>query len=197
VAANLVPFLGSLPEWASAATGAIALYQTRRVTQFFDELQAAGLDADTLIETVEQAERYGDLLLEAAAGAAQCEDEQRRLLLARAFASGIEGGVGIDDAQFFIRTMRQVEPIHMKLLRGISQRAGSSMQQLETVWPEAASMLKPMRSVLDREGLIEDESLGIANSYATGSWVLTDYGHRFLDFVVDSGVEFEWLPPPA
>ncbi len=50
-------------------------------------------------------------------------------------------------------------------------------------WPEEAEMLNPMRAPLDWEGLIEDISLDVSNSYATGSWALTDYGHRFLPFV--------------
>jgi hypothetical protein len=194
MAADLVPFMGSLPDWAAAATGLIALHRTHRVEHFFNELNAAGLNAENLADAVRQSQRLGDLLLEAANGSAGCEDEQRRVLLARAFASGVEGGVEIDDAQFFIRAMRNVEPIHMKLLRLISELAGPSSQRLEAAWSEAAPMIGPMRAVLDREGLVEDVTLGISNAYATGSWALTGYGHRFLDFVLGSGVQFDWIP---
>ena len=76
----------------------------------------------------------------------------------------------------------------MKLLRLTSELAGPSSQRLETAWPEAAPMLRPMRTVL-----VEDVTLGISNSYATGSWAVTDYGHRFLNFVLGSGAEIEWI----
>lgn len=61
--------------------------------------------------------------------------------------------------------------------------AGLSAQDMVNQWPEEAEMLNPMRAPLDWEGLIEDISLDVSNSYATGSWALTDYGHRFLPFV--------------
>ena len=100
-------------DFVDRAASVVALKRSSRVNDFADELIATGLTADRIVDAVKQAERFGDLLLEAASTAAECPDEQRRKLLARAFAAGIEENVTIDDSQFFIRTMRQVEPIHM------------------------------------------------------------------------------------
>lgn len=194
---DLTPIAGNIPAWISAGLAGYSLKKSSRAEQFFLELQAAGLDAKKIADAVSQAERFGDLLEDATEVALRSTDGDRRTILARAYAAGIEGGLAIDDLQFFIRTMREVDPIHMKLLRAIQQRGSVSDQQLLVAWPEAASMLKPMRALLDREGLIEDVSLGISTSYATGSWSITDYGHRFLTFVMECPTAIDWLPAPS
>jgi hypothetical protein len=190
---SLVPLAGSAPEWIGASLSVIALRRSSRVKDFLDELLAAGVTSERLVTAVEQSEILGDLLHEAANAAAECSDEQRRKLLARALVAGIEGGVELDDARFFTRTMRQVDPVHMKLLGLVSVHQPLSSQEMGRAWPDAQSMIKPMRARLNREGLIEDMSLGVTNAFASGSWGLTDYGHRFLNFVLGSGVEVEWL----
>ena len=53
-----------------------------------------------------------------------------------------------------------------------------------------------MWSLLDREGLI-DLAEGARDPSATGAWVLTDYGIRFLNFVINSRVDFDWLRNPS
>jgi hypothetical protein len=193
---DLVPIFEFAPEWVGAATGVVAMARRRRSDDYFTELRAAGITPEQLLEAVQQSERLGDLLIDATDTAIGCEDLQRRRLLARALAAGIEAGVPIDDAQFFIRSLAVVDPIHMKLLGLIATRGEVSTPQMEQVWPEATTFLKPMRAALDREGIIEDMTLGVQNAYATGSWGLTEYGHRFIDFVRDSGVAIDWNTEP-
>jgi hypothetical protein len=180
---DLIPLIGSAPEWASTAIAVLATRQKSRVTDFFDQLVELGITPERLSDAVAQAERLGDLLTESAETAGRCPDAERRRLLALAVVSGVEDSVPIDDLQFFTRAMREVSPIHMKLLGLIASKTELSTQDMALQWPEASEMLNPMRALLDREGLIEDISLGVSNSYATGSWALTPYGHRFMQFV--------------
>jgi hypothetical protein len=155
---DLTPLVGNVPEWAGATAALIGLRRKSRIKEFFDEMVASGLTPERLARAVSESERLGDLLFEASNISAVCEDQQRRILLARAVAQGIEEGISIDDAQFFIHAIREVNPVHMKLLSMVAARGGVSSQQMEIAWPEAVGVLKPIRALLDREGLIEDVS---------------------------------------
>lgn len=182
---NIVPYLGNLPENLSLVFSGVALHRARRVADFDSQLFAStGITPDRLKQAVDQSERIGDLLVAAVVVAAGCEDRERRRWLARAVVEGIEDGVSIDDAQLFVQTMRDVGPLHMRLLALIPQSGGCmSIQQMGLAWPDAVGTLEPLKALLDREGLIEDMGLGVDNVFGTGSWGLTPYGHRFLTFV--------------
>lgn len=182
---DIVPYLGNLPENLSLVFSGVALHRTRRVADFDAQLfGSTGITPDRLKQAVGQSERLGDLLVAAVVVAAGCEDRERRRWLARAVVEGIEDGVSIDDAQLFVQTMRDVGPLHMRLLALIPQSGGCmTIQQMELAWPDAVGTLEPLKALLNREGLIEDMELGMGNVLATGAWGLTRYGHRFLDFV--------------
>jgi hypothetical protein len=207
----LVPQLGNVPEWLQGIAGAAGVYaaaQQHRQQQALDwarELEVlAGLRPEELRQVVEDNPVIAELVWTAwQAGADTASDDKRRLL-AKVAAAALRGDADakIDDLQLLLRTVMDMDPIHITLLvligqleltdpkasDPIDQRAGRD--ELEGAWSGDPELLDPALSALTQAGVVH--SVLDFNGAARG-WKLTPYGRRFLDqLLVDEG---GWPPP--
>jgi hypothetical protein len=210
--------LGNVPEWVQAATGAVNLYsalRNRRQKQaldwaaVFEEL--AGLDREELRRTIEENPAIAELVGLAWEAGAETADTNKRRLLAKVAAAALRGDTTpgrVDELQLLLRTVRELDPLHVALLavmgakgdgrpREACEVSGRELrlppeedqitrEQLSADWPSAPDLLDPAIAALERAGLI----MPLSDAYGgtTTSWVLRPYGRRFLDYLlVDEG----------
>lgn len=181
-----------------ALRSTIASKRVSRAADFAVMLEeAAGLSPDDLLRAVEQSDEHAELLATAWDAASRAPDERKRRLLARAAAQGITtDGAKIDDVPLIVRTLDELEPVHMKLLEVLrtvrvvqngSLRVMGAMTTKQVVeeWPEARESVEPIMAMLIREGLVLDVSVTQeATGFGGSLWSLSPYGERFYAFIV-------------
>jgi hypothetical protein len=203
---NLVQ-LGSVPEWVAAAIAARAVYgpigkdRLRRAVEWAEQLlDLTGYSAEELTTTLERSEELTALVATAWDAGSRAVNDSKRGLLALAAAAGIIGdeNVSIDDLPLFVRTLDQVDAIHMKFLillgepvrqEGealLSISGGTPTGTLVSRWPVIENTVDPLMSVLNREGLIRDVSVPGGIGHTGPEWRMSPYGERFVQFV-DAG----------
>jgi hypothetical protein len=128
-------------------------------------------------------------------------DEEKRRMLAKVAAAALrdDDSATPDELRQFTRTLRDIEPGHVRLLVLISKSFGpapeagkdvqrssrASRNSLEAAWPEAAPMMTPMLQTLAREGLIADPDRNLSGAPlgTFEKWEMDSYGVRFLEFL--------------
>jgi hypothetical protein len=196
--------LGTVPEWVAAAIAARAVYgpigrdRLRRAVEWAEQLlDLTGLSAEQLAATLDQSEQLTDLVATAWDAGSRAVNDSKRRLLALAAAAGIVGdeNVSIDDLPLFVRTLDQVDAIHMKLLillgepvrqEGealLSISGGTPTGNLVARWPAIEDTVDPLMALLNREGLIRDVSIPGGIGHTGPEWRMSPYGERFVLFV--------------
>jgi hypothetical protein len=193
-----------LPSWLAGLSGTVAAIQgigarredsARRWAEHFEEL--LGLTPEEVRERLAADATTAELVDEAMVTGARSVDDAKRRLLARAAVAGIKGDedVRIDDLPLFIRTLADVDAVHMKLLRLVnepmlqegkailSNSGGAPIDNLAARWPAIADTIDPLLAALQREGLIRDVSIPGSIGHSGPEWSVTPYGQRFAQFV--------------
>jgi hypothetical protein len=221
--------MAELEEWlpnaiqAATAVGQLALGVTSRRQQQAKEwgellVKLAELDADELRRLVEDNPALAELVGIAWEVAARTASEDKRSLLARLAAAALRGDSTpgrVDELQLLVRTVDELDPLHISLLVAIGAKPDGSPRALAEYtqqglllpqsddhirrdeiavrWPSAPDLLDPAIAALDRAGLIMPVSDGYRGEPT--SWVLRPYGRRFLDYLLidDRG----WPQKPA
>jgi len=194
--------LGDLPEWIGDGVAAIALYggirgaRARRALTFCRDLEnATGFTADQLRDFLENHDELSEIAARAWDAGSRAVDERKRRLLARALAAGFVGDetVALDDVPQFVRTLDQVDPVHVKLLgvicaprtiQGLTVTGAVGWELMAEAWPGILQNYDPLVALLQREGLIRDVAIG-GGGLGSGEpmWSVSNYGERFVCFV--------------
>jgi hypothetical protein len=196
--------LGTLPEWIGGVAAAAGLYRgiggsrAKRAVEFARLLEElTGYSPDDLRAAIEPDDHLAEIVSGAWDAASRSVDGAKRRMLARAAASGIlnDAGVRLDDLPHFVRTLADVEPIHMKLLVFIgepqspegatllSPSGGIPRARLIDCLPAMADSLEPLLALLQRDGLIDNIAIPSAIGTISSEWGITPYGRRFVDFI--------------
>jgi hypothetical protein len=116
---------GSLTEEGVSLLTAWAQLRTERLERFVHVTEAAAdADIDTVFDAVTQDPAKLQLLALAVENAARSSDEWKVDLLARLFVHGSAGGDKVDTARLIMRTLRDLEAVHLPVLKALEGTAG-------------------------------------------------------------------------
>jgi hypothetical protein len=198
---DLIPAAGNLPEWGALG---IALREVIRAKRDAREMDfpslledATGLSPEDLIRTVEQSDELAEIVATSWNAANRSPDERKRRLLVKAAAAGLDGDefVRVDDVPLFVRTIDELEAVHMKLMRvllternyqGLPVMGAMPISMIVEEWPGIDGSVEPLVAMLVREGLVRDVSVPGAVGAVGPQWSLSPYGERFYGFVMAS-----------
>lgn len=222
--------MAELEQWlpnaiqAATAVGQLALGVTSRRQQQAREwgellVELAELDSAELRRLVEENPALAELVGTAWEVAARTASEDKRRLLARVAAAALRGDATpeqIDGLQLLVRTVDELDPLHISLLvtigvkedgspRAVALYGATGLQlpdaddhlkreEIAARWPGAPDLVDPAIAALERAGLIMGLS-GFVFPGGPAPFVLLSYGRRFLDYLlVDDG---GWPQKPA
>lgn len=180
--------------------------------------ERSGLDREELRRIIEEDELVAELVGRALEAAARTASEDKRSLLARVATAALRGDATpgqVDQLQLLVRTIDELDPLHISLLvaigakpdgspRAVAEYAQNGLQmpddddhirrdEIAVRWPSAPDLLDPAIAALDRAGLIMQVSDGYRGEPT--SWVLRPYGRRFLDYLL---IDYRgWPQKPA
>ncbi len=205
---------GNVPEWleglaaTGAALGGIGARRQRSAKQWAAHFEAlVGMAPDELRRRLENNDVAAETVAAGFSAGARATDDSKRKLLARAAAVGIMGdeNVTIDDVPLFVRTLDDIEAVHMKLLRLVmepvapvgvgllSASGGTPTESLASQWPAIAETIDPLLAALVREGLVRDVSVPGSIGTIGPEWKVSPYGERFIRFVLTGAPELRTL----
>jgi len=199
VPGDIVSSMGDPAAWAgdliSLASLAMSIRAGRRdrAADFSRSLEKdTGYTGEQIGEILQRVDELAELVATALDAAARSVDQRKRRVLARAAAIGILGdeSVRVDDRILFVRTLEELDVVHMQLLNLISQDPGDypnagrhwTHEAIGKAWPGVAESVDPLVATLSSSGLIVDSLLGTLD-YPGPGWRPTPYGARFAAFV--------------
>jgi hypothetical protein len=209
---------------AVAAVGQLYLGVTSRREQQAAEwgkllIELAELDSAELRRLVEDNPALAELVGTAWEIAARTANEDKRSLLARVAAAALRGDTApeqVDELQLLVRTVDELDPLHISLLVTIGVKEDGSLravawydatglqlpdagdrikrEEIAARWPGAPDLVDPAIAALERAGLIMELS-GFVLPGGAAPFVLLPYGRRFLNYLLvdDRG----WPQKPA
>jgi hypothetical protein len=190
---NSIVQLGDVPAWISVGTGAAGLYlgiRNRRQQQatawaaMVEEL--TGLTDLELRRVVEDNPVVAEIVGRAWEAAVETASHDKRRLLAKVAVAAIRGyaAAQVDELQFLLRTVIELDPAHVTLLVAIGHDWSGNVDQLAAKWPSPPHLLFPALSSLGRAGLTSQPHQLVGGP--AENWRLTSYGRRFLNFLEET-----------
>jgi len=175
--------------------------------------EEAGLTPDELLERIVADERLVDLAMRVFTVAAEIALQARIRAAGAALGRAVRDDSAIDEERFIVDTLATLHMPHYRLLRqlgdryeGYGQERDANGQELLHGWSPAAlrehqpglvPVLGPVMGALASQDLVRNTNVGRYN-YTPGAadrWVLTDYGRRVLDRLLEAQGSEEPEPP--
>lgn len=174
----------------------------QRARQFTDHLKEAGLDPEVL-ERLLQTDGATELLVAAFTAALDAHLAKKRAALATAVRNGLlaSDSAAIDHARVLVRTMEQLEAVHIRVLLEIANGddprpapvegkpgsahggiGGATHETLAAVWPDDEGIVRALTSFLESQGLISREATWDALE-GGGTWFVTPFGRALLSLL--------------
>ena len=157
----------------------------------------ADITADALLEVMEKADIYSEIVTRGLEAAISSSSESKRRLLGRVIAAAITGD-GIATPQvglLLVKAVDAIEPPHVQLLvflarptPGEGELAGTANEgrwtenDIRLGVPEFRPVLRPLLAVLEREGLTESSPLNTSDG-APENFAPSPFGRSLLTFL--------------
>lgn len=202
---ELAQIAGAAGEVASPVVAVLLARRASRVGDIAREaieeaIRESGLDADQIAARVVEDPRLEEIVatLIDEAGRTAIDDKLRlmRRVMARAL---LADDTELDEVHFLTMAAVALEVAHLMALRimgsprpGRGQLQGQmiegeiTLDELVQLYPGATGLHRPIISLLEREGLIEENTTsGWSAMDNKPRWAVSPYGRRLLDFLAD------------
>lgn len=106
--------LGPAGVIAGAFLGPFAVHAAKRFRELTTEVSAAGLDADTIVERLDDDEVLSQLVAEVVRGTVESDSAAKRALLAHAAIHALTDDAAVDEEARFVRTAIEVDTFDIR-----------------------------------------------------------------------------------
>lgn len=162
--------------------------------------EATGQDIASLREEILGNPSLRGLMAAADAAASAAEDDRLLAMAGRLLKEGLVDHARVDEARLLLRTLRELEPAHLRLLGAIIHSrhpddpdvyAPATRADLVELWPEGARVLPSTLATLEGGGLIRSTMFSPTqlldpesklNTDNKGGWARTSYGQLLYWF---------------